>query len=584
MAFQSLNKLFFDRAEQYDEKPFLWAKKNKEWLSLSWKETSLKVKEFAGGLKSFGIKPGDKVVIVSENRPEWIIADLAINLIGAVTVPAYTTNTEDDHHYILEHSDAKAVIASNNILANRVALATTRTKLCKILITLDNYSGFEPDNLKIINFNEVNDFGKNNIETALDHLNQIQPDDVSCIIYTSGTGGRPKGVMLTHRNIFSNLQGAEDLLEIIGKKDNKYLSLIPLSHSYEHTAGLYLQIDLGSQIYFCEGPEKFSQNLLEVSPTLTTAVPRIFEVIHDRIKIQMKNQNPIIKFIFDRAVKVGVKRHHYGLNLLENIEYRSYTSLIRKKINKQLGGSLRAFVSGGAALNPEIGDFFFFLGVKILQGYGQTEASPLISANRPENIKIETVGPAVKGVEAKLSEEGELIVKGDCVMKGYWKDEKATNETIVDGWLHTGDIATISEDGYITITGRKKELIVNSGGDNIAPARPEASLTFQETIFQSMVIGDRRPYLVAVIVPEVEKTKNMSDKEINEIISSEVKKANEDLSSIEKIRKFIIAKEPFSTENGLLTPTMKVRRHKVVEIYGETLDDLYGSKTHYITN
>jgi long-chain acyl-CoA synthetase len=580
MTFQSLNKLFFDRAEQYDEKPFLWAKKNKEWLPLSWNETSLKVKEFAGGLRSFGIKPGDKVVIVSENRPEWIIADLAINLIGAITVPAYTTNTEDDHHYILEHSDAKAVIASNNILANRVALATTRTKLCKILITLDNYSGFEPDNLKIINFNEVSDFGKNNIETALDHLDQIQPDDVSCIIYTSGTGGRPKGVMLTHRNIFSNLQGAEDLLEIIGKKDNKYLSLIPLSHSYEHTAGLYLQIDLGSQIYFCEGPEKFSQNLLEVSPTLTTAVPRIFEVIHDRIKIQMKNQNPIIKFIFDRAVKVGVKRHHHGLNLLENIEYRSYTSLIRKKINKQLGGSLRAFVSGGAALNPEIGDFFIGLGVKILQGYGQTEASPLISANRPENIKIETVGPAVKGVEAKLSEEGELIVKGNCVMKGYWKDEKATNETIVDGWLHTGDIATISEDGFITITGRKKELIVNSGGDNIAPARPEASLTFQETIFQSMVIGDRRPYLVAVIVPEVEKTKNLNDKKINEIISSEVNKANEGLSSIEKIRKFIIAKEPFSTENGLLTPTMKVRRHKVVVIYGETLDDLYGSKTH----
>ena len=580
MAFQSLNKLFFDRADQYNEKPFLWAKKNKEWSPLSWKETSLKVKEFAGGLRSFGIKPGDKVVIVSENRPEWIIADLAINLIGAITVPAYTTNTEDDHHYILEHSDAKAVIASNNILANRVALATTRTKLCKILITLDNYSGFEPDNLKIINFNEVSDFGKNNIETALDYLDHINPDNVSCIIYTSGTGGRPKGVMLTHKNIFSNLQGAEDLLEIIGKKDNKYLSLIPLSHSYEHTAGLYLQIDLGSQIYFCEGPEKFSQNLLEVSPTLTTAVPRIFEVIHDRIKIQMKNQNPIIKFIFDRTVKVGIKKHYYGLNLLENIEYRTYTSLIRKKINKQLGGSLRAFVSGGAALNPEIGDFFISLGVKILQGYGQTEASPLISANRPENIKIETVGPAVKGVEAKLSEEGELIVKGDCVMKGYWKDEKATNEAIIDGWLHTGDIATISEDGYITITGRKKELIVNSGGDNIAPARPEASLTFQETIFQSMVIGDRRPYLVAVIVPEVEKTKNMTDEEINEIISSEVKKANEGLSSIEKIRKFVIAKEPFSTDNGLLTPTMKVKRHKVIEIYGETLDDLYGSKTY----
>tara|TARA_S200000501_G_scaffold239688_1_gene224562 strand:+ start:899 stop:2641 length:1743 start_codon:yes stop_codon:yes gene_type:complete len=580
MTFQSLNKLFFDRAEQYGEKPFLWAKKEKKWESLSWYQTSLKIKEFAGGLKSFGIKAGDKVVIVSENRPEWIIADIAINLIGAVTVPAYTTNTEDDHHYILEHSDAKAVIASDNILANRLALATTRTNHCKILITLDKYSGFEPENLRIINFNEVSDFGKNTIETSLDYLNNINPDDVSCIIYTSGTGGRPKGVMLTHKNIYSNLLGAEDLLEIIGKKDNKYLSLIPLSHSYEHTAGLYLQIDLGSQIYFCEGPEKFSQNLSEVSPTLTTAVPRIFEVIHDRIKIQMKNQNFIIKFIFNRAVKIGIKKHHYGLNIFESIEYNSYTNLIRKKINKQLGGNLRAFVSGGAALNPEIGDFFIGLGVKILQGYGQTEASPLISANRPENIRIDTVGPAVKGVEAKLSDEGELIVKGDCVMKGYWKDDKATKETIIDGWLHTGDIASIAEDGYITITGRKKELIVNSGGDNIAPSRPEASLTFQETIFQSMVIGDRRPYLVAVIVPEIEKTENLNEKEINDIISLEVKKANESLSSIEKIRKFIIANEPFSTENGLLTPTMKVRRHKVTEIYGETLDELYGSKTY----
>ena len=580
MTFQSLNKLFFDRAEQYSEKPFLWVRKEKNWESLSWSETSLKIREFAGGLKSFGIKAGDKVVIVSENRPEWIIADIAINLIGAITVPAYTTNTEDDHHYILEHSEAKAVIASNNILANRLALATTRTKDCKILITIDNYNGFEPENLRIINFNEVNDFGKNTLETSLDYLNNINPDDVSCIIYTSGTGGRPKGVMLTHKNIYSNLLGAEDLLEIIGKKDNKYLSLIPLSHSYEHTAGLYLQIDLGSQIYFCEGPEKFSQNLSEVSPTLTTAVPRIFEVIHDRIKIQMKNQNFIIRFIFDRAVKIGIKKHHHGLNILESIEYNSYTSLIRKKINKQLGGSLRAFVSGGAALNPEIGDFFIGLGVKILQGYGQTEASPLISANRPENIRIDTVGPAVKGVEAKLSDEGELIVKGDCVMKGYWKDDKATKETIVEGWLHTGDIASIAEDGYITITGRKKELIVNSGGDNIAPSRPEASLTFQETIFQAMVIGDRRPYLVAVIVPEIEKTENLDENEIYEIISSEVKKANESLSSIEKIRKFVIANEPFSTENGLLTPTMKVRRHKVTEIYGEILDELYGSKTH----
>ena len=492
MGFQSLNKLFLDRVEDNLDKPFLWSKINKEWKSITWEETSKKVKEFSSRLKAHGIKPGDRVVIVSENRPEWIISDLAITMIGGITVPAYTTNTEDDHHYILEHSGAKAVITSNNILANRLALATTRTKECKILITIDNYNGFEPEGLNILSFNEVNNFGKNTIENSTDHIDNIQPDDTSCIIYTSGTGGRPKGVMLTNKNIYSNLLGAADLLDIIGKNNNKYLSLIPLSHSYEHTAGLYLQVDLGSEIYFCEGPEKFSSNLLEVSPTLTTAVHRIFEVIHDRIKIQMKGKNLIIKTIFNRSVKLGLKKMFKKLNFIEIIEYYSYGSLIRNKINNQLGGKLRAFVSGGAALNHDIGNFLLALGIKILQGYGQTESSPLISANRPEKIRIDTVGPAVKGIEAKLGEDGELLVKGDCVMKGYWQDEKTTNETVINGWLHTGDIASIADDGFITITGRKKELIVNSGGDNIAPTRPEGSLTFQETIFKqwSKVTGD----------------------------------------------------------------------------------------------
>jgi len=578
MEFQSLNQIFYDRVKESKDKPFLWSKKNEIWNSVTWGEVTLKVEELASGLKFHGIKPGDRVVIVSENRPEWIIADLAITLIGGITVPAYTTNTEDDHQYIIKHSEAKAVIASSNILANRLALAITRTKICKLLITIDDYNGFEPEDLKIITFDEVVSFGRNTIESSSEHLDRIQPDDVSCIIYTSGTGGRPKGVMLTHKNIYSNLLGAADLLEIIGKKNNKYLSLVPLSHSYEHTAGLYLQINLGSEIYFCEGPEKFSSNLLEISPTLTTAVPRIFEVIHDRIKIQIKNKGFLIRSMFNRSIKLGKKKLTTKINVFELMEYYSYAYFVRKKINRQLGGKLRAFVSGGAALNPDIGNFFLALNIKILQGYGQTEASPLISANRPENIKIETVGPPVKGVEVRLDDDGELLVRGDCVMKGYWRDEKTTNETIIDGWLYTGDIASIADDGFITITGRKKELIVNSGGDNIAPTRPEGSLIFQDTIFQAMVEGDRRPYLVAIIVPEKEKVSNLTDQEINTLISEEVKKANESLSSIEKIRKFIVILEPFSTDNGLLTPTMKVRRHKVKEIYGEALNDLYGSK------
>jgi long-chain acyl-CoA synthetase len=282
--------------------------------------------------------------------------------------------------------------------------------------------------------------------------------------------------------------------------------------------------------------------------------------------------------MFNRSIKLGKKKLTTKINVFELMEYYSYAYLVRKKINRQLGGKLRAFVSGGAALNPDIGNFFLALNIKILQGYGQTEASPLISANRPENIKIETVGPPVRGVEVRLGDDGELLVRGDCVMKGYWRDEKTTTETIIDGWLYTGDIASIADDGFITIIGRKKELIVNSGGDNIAPTRPEGSLIFQDTIFQAMVEGDRRPYLVAIIVPEKEKVSNLTDQEINTLISEEVKKANESLSSIEKIRKFIVILEPFSTDNGLLTPTMKVRRHKVKEIYGEALNDLYGSK------
>jgi len=578
MEFQSLNQIFYDRVKESKDKPFLWSKKNEIWNSVTWGEVTLKVEELASGLKFHGIKPGDRVVIVSENRPEWIIADLAITLIGGITVPAYTTNTEDDHQYIIKHSEAKAVIASSNILANRLALAITQTKVCKLLITIDDYNGFEPEDLKIITFDEVVSFGRNTIESSSEHLDRIQPDDVSCIIYTSGTGGRPKGVMLTHKNIYSNLLGAADLLEIIGKKNNKYLSLVPLSHSYEHTAGLYLQINLGSEIYFCEGPEKFSSNLLEISPTLTTAVPRIFEVIHDRIKIQIKSKGFLIRSMFNRSIKLGKKKLTTKINVFELMEYYSYAYLVRKKINRQLGGKLRAFVSGGAALNPDIGNFFLALNIKILQGYGQTEASPLISANRPENIKIETVGPPVRGVEVRLGDDGELLVRGDCVMKGYWRDEKTTTKTIIDGWLYTGDIASIADDGFITIIGRKKELIVNSGGDNIAPTRPEGSLIFQDTIFQAMVEGDRRPYLVAIIVPEKEKVSNLTDQEINTLISEEVKKANESLSSIEKIRKFIVILDPFSTDNGLLTPTMKVRRHKVKEIYGEALNDLYGSK------
>ena len=570
----TLPNLFFQKALENSDKPFLWAKKEGEWKSLSWQQTEIKVKQVAAGLKYHGILPGDKVIIVSENRPECIISDLAINTLNAITVPAYTTNTEDDHRYIIEHSDAKAVIVSNNILANRIALALSKVDSCNLLITIDEYSGFMPEGLKVESFEKLLHIGEENLSTALHNLNTIDKDDICCLIYTSGTGGRPKGVMLTHRSIYHNILGADDLVKQVGDIDHTYLSLVPYSHAYEHMA-IFLQIYLGAQIYFSEGPDKFAANLLEVSPTLSTAVPRLFEVLYDRIRIQIKNSGKLLEFAFNRTVKLGKKNLFNELNFLEKIEHNTYCKFIRNRITKRLGGRLSAFISGGSALNPDIGYFFLSLGVQIIQGYGQTEASPLISANPPIKVKVETVGPPIKGVEVKLSKEGELLVKGEGVMKGYWKQEKETSETIIDGWLHTGDIADIDEDGYIIIKDRKKEIIVNSGGDNIAPVRPETSLTFQDVILQAMVIGDRRPYLVALIVVDPEISKNKSEEELNIEVSNAVKKANENLSLVEKIKKYIIIEEPLSTDNGMLTPTMKIRRHMVNEVYGEQLNNLY---------
>ena len=364
-----------------------------------------------------------------------------------------------------------------------------------------------PEGLEIQSFDNLLKIGEENFSTALHHLNTIDKDDTCCLIYTSGTGGRPKGVMLTHNSIYHNILGANDLVMEVGDINHTYLSLVPLSHAYEHMA-IFLQIYLGAQIYFAEGPDKFAANLLEVTPTLSTAVPRLFEVLYDRIRIQIKNSGKILEFMFNRTIKLGKKNIFNQLNFFEKIEYYSYCSLVRKKISKRLGGKLSAFISGGSALNPDIGYFFLSLGVQIIQGYGQTEASPLISANPPSKIKIETVGPPVRGVEVKLSDEGELLVKGDGVMKGYWKQDKETADTIKDGWLYTGDLAEIDNDGYIIIKDRKKEIIVNSGGDNIAPVRPEASLTIQNIILQAMVTGDRRPYLVALIVVDPEQIKD----------------------------------------------------------------------------
>lgn len=590
-AVRNLATLFFDQSEKYSDRPFLWAKHSGTYQSQSYAEVGTEVKRIAKGLRALGIAKGDRVLLLSENRPEWVIAELAIITIGAVAVPAYTTSTTDDILYILDHSGASAAIVSTEKLARKLLPAARSADACETVITIDAPGAETQAGVRVLGWDAITAMGADESGEPVEWAADLQRDEVCCFIYTSGTGGRPKGVMLTHGSLLANCEGAYDLLRDCGLENEVFLSLLPLSHSYEHLCGLHFPISIGAQIYYAEGPEKVAQNLTEARPTIMTAVPRLYEVLHDRISRGVEAKGGLSAKLFRRAVALGRKAYHdpQSLTLLERAENSLLDTLVRRKVAGRFGGRLKAFVSGGAALNPDIGTFFLSLGVTVLQGYGQTEASPVVSCNRSTLIKIHSVGPPLKGVEVKIAEDGEILIRGELLMKGYWLDPETTAQTIVDGWLHTGDIGKIDEDGYIVITDRKKDIIVNSGGDNIAPAKVEGELTIEPEISQAMTYGDKRPYLVAVLVPEhsfIEEWAKSSGVEANladlskddafgKALGAALERANARLSQIEKVRRFIIASEPFTTENAMMTPTLKIRRHKIRESYWERLDGLY---------
>ena len=572
----NLPRSFQDRLATLPGTPLIASRVGGDWQIMTTAEVGAAVAKLAAGLVGLGVTAGERVMIAAENRSEWAIADLAIMSLGAVVVPAYTTNTIDDHAYIMSHSGAKLAITSKSVLAENVMAAAVKSAVDTV-ITMDD---FTPDHAGVrhVLWSDLLSGAKPLADLA-DRVAAIKPDDTCCFIYTSGTGGRPKGVMLTHRSIQANIDAAIDLLKE-GKveKGQRFLSLLPLSHSYEHTAGLHLPIQTESEIYYCESADKIASDLAEVGPTLMTAVPRLYEVLYDRITRGVAAKGGVSAKLFSLAVSLGRKRISGRLNPLEAVINAILDVLVRRKVRGRFGGRLQYFISGGAALNPDIGTFFLGLGVNILQGYGQTEASPLISANRPSLIKIETVGPAVSGVEAKISPDGEILVRGDMLMKGYWQDEAATKATIIDGWLHTGDLGSIDQDGYITITGRAKDIIVNSGGDNIAPSRVEAALSLQPEIEQVMVYGDKKPWLSAVVVPSqdvLDGAANADD--LMAVLHTAVEQANESLSKLERVRRIIIADEPFSTANSQMTATLKPRRHIITDVYGARLDRLYRS-------
>jgi long-chain acyl-CoA synthetase len=531
------------------------------------------------------------VALVAENRPEWLIADIAIMAAGGVTVPAFTTNTVADHRHVLTHSGAKAAIVSSRPIAKRLLPAALQAPDLRFLISIEPLELTQGQHFKTLTWEEALETGRQAPDDVAERVAGLRREEVSCFIYTSGTGGTPKGVMLTHGSIMANCEGAYDLLLSFDLGEEVFLSFLPLSHSYEHTAGQFLPIALGAELYYAEGVETLAANMQEVRPTIMTAVPRLYESMHQRIMRGVEKMSGVQKWLFLKAVELGRKDYERpgSLNLWEKLVNFVCEHTVRNKVRARFGGRLKAMVSGGAALNYEVGVFFLALGVRLLQGYGQTEASPVISANPPGRIKLKTVGPALKDVEVKIAEDGEILVRGECVMKGYWRDPESTAKAIVDGWLHTGDIGVMDEEGYIQITDRKKDIIVLSGGDNVSPARVEGFLTLQPEIAQAMVYGDKRPNLVALVVPDPDfladwaKEKGKpndlaqlaNDPELQKTLAGVVDRVNRDMSNLEKVRRVILAKEPFTIDNGMMTASLKIRRHKIKELYGAALEALY---------
>ena len=591
-GWRSLPQMFFHKANELGDKPLLWAKHGSAWRSHSWTAARNDVSALSRGLRGLGVAPGDRVALIAENRPEWAIVDLAVMAARAVTVPAYTTNTVADHVHILSNSGAKVAIVSTAKLAERLIPAAGQVAAVDIVICMEPTS-LSADGVAVQTWNEVLDLGRARPDDVAELVDQLDRPDLACLIYTSGTGGVPKGVMLSHGAILCNCFGAYRLFadsKLCDLDNDVFLSFLPLSHSYEHSAGLYFPLSIGAEIYYAEGLDKLVSNMAETRPTIMTAVPRLYEVIHQRIVSGVERQGGFKAKLFHKAVELGRRRYAHGadaLNPVERLQDRIVEKLVRTKVAERFGGRLKAFVSGGGPLNTDIGTFFLALGVRLLQGYGLTETAPVVSCNPPNAIRIHTVGPALPGVDVKIAEDGEILVRGELTMDGYWNDADASAATLRDGWIHTGDIGRIDDDGYIQITDRKKDIIVMSGGDNVAPQRIEGILCFEPEIGQAMVHGDGHPHLVAILVPEetwqrdfvrahgIDPQLLFDDKTFHDAISAAVDRVNAKLSQIEKVRRFIIADEAFTTENALLTPSLKIRRHKIRERYGRELEGLY---------
>jgi len=592
-TFPSLPAMFFARAAERGDRPFLWRKQDDVWRSTGWHDAARQVAAMATALRELGIAPGDRVMLVSENRPEFCIADLAIMAAGAITVPTYTTNTTRDHAHIISNSGARAVIFSSAKIGKALIPAVLHSRI-EIAITMEPQKAMQSSTFVLHDWETLIRAHPADAQACAAALTATR-DDIACLIYTSGTGGAPRGVVQHHGSILCNVEGCVDIIaNDFGWGDETFLSFLPISHAYEHSGGQFLPIGLGGQIYYAESLEKLAANIAEVRPTIMVVVPRLFELLRTRVSKAIEKQGRMPARMLAQLLRIGAKRAAgERLSLFDRALDAVLARTLVPKIRARFGGRMKALVSGGAPLNPDVGIFFQSLGLTLLQGYGQTEAGPVISCNRPSmGLRMDTVGPPLKGVEVRIAEDGEILVRGELVMQGYWNNEAETARTIREGWLHTGDIGEFDPDGRLRITDRKKDLIVNDKGDNVAPQKLEGMLTLQPEIGQVMVHGDRRPNIVALIVPDPEwmaewarahdKPADLAqlrdDPAFHAAVRAAVDRVNADLSVIEKVRRFAFADAPFTIENEMLTPKQSIRRHIIRERYQRQLDALYGAR------
>ena len=571
--FKNLNEISYFQFEKFNKEEHLYFNNPnlKKFEIYTWGETRSYTLKLAKYLSEKNVKKGDRVLIVSENRPEWLIADLAILFNSAIAVPNYTTYTINDFAFTINDCKPVGLIVSNDQLLNKILEACKKINYkFNFIIYLNENKLEEAQN--IINFSDIKK-KEINEELALSFFKEKNKDllrvDPACIIYTSGTQGTPKGVILSHGGILKNCEGALEFLDFIKNSRSTFLTWLPLSHSYEHTVQ-FVQLTLGAKIFYSESLDKLMNNLKIAKPTIMTAVPRFYTNLVNKIKINLQNQSNLKKIIFQKTLQLGEKKVlGVQMSFFEKIVNFILDLIVRKKIKNQFGGKIRAFISGGGPLDYNVGLFLNSLGLPTLQGYGLTEASPVVSCNPINKIKIDTVGKIFKDVSVNIASDGEILVKGENLMLGYWNNKTETEKIIKNGWLYTGDIGEIDNEGYLKITDRKKDIIVNAGGDNIAPSKIENLLANYPEIIQSYIYGDKKNYLVALIVvsKELEDRKN----KIKVIID----KVNQELSIIEKIKKFIIIDDPFTIENQMLTPTMKIRRHQIKKVFGEQIEKLY---------